>query len=128
MNVIQIGILGITGTLLAVFLKQEKAEFSIYVGIGISLIIFFGIMGNLREIISTIRRFTQMAKIDNTYILVLLKMIGITYVSEFATGICKDAGYQTIAGQIEIFAKLTIFMLSLPILTALLRVIQGFML
>ena len=128
MNVIQIGILGITGTLLAVFLKKEKAEFSIYVGIGISLIIFFGIVGNLKEIIRTIHRFTQMAEIDNTYILVLLKMIGIPYVSEFATGICKAAGYQTIAGQIEIFAKLTIFMLSLPILTALLQVIQGFML
>ena len=81
MNVIQIGILGITGTLLAVFLKKEKAEFSIYVGIGISLIIFFGIVGNLKEIIRTIHRFTQMAEIDNTYILVLLKMIGITYVS-----------------------------------------------
>lgn len=44
---------------------------------------------------------------------VILKMVGITYIAEFASGICKDAGYQTIAGQIETFAKLTILALGM---------------
>jgi stage III sporulation protein AD len=57
----------------------------------------------------------------------LLKMLGVTYVAEFASGICRDAGYQTIASQIEIFSKLTILVLSLPILVALLNTIQNFL-
>ena len=36
---------------------------------------------------------------------ILLKMAGVTYVAEFASGICKDAGYQNIAVQIEIFSQ-----------------------
>ena len=57
----------------------------------------------------------------------MLKMIGITYIAEFSSGICKDAGYQTIAGQIEIFGKLTILTLGMPVLMALLETIREFL-
>ena len=51
----------------------------------------------------------------------------LTYVAEFSSGICKDAGYQTIAGQIEIFGKLAVMLLSLPILMTLLNTIREFL-
>ena len=38
-----------------------------------------------------------------------------------------DAGYQAIAGQIEIFGKLTILAVSMPILLALLENMKGFL-
>ena len=64
---------------------------------------------------------------DTAYISTLIKMSWITYVAEFSSGICKDAGYQTIAVQIEIFGKLMILVLSMPILTALLDTIREFL-
>ena len=64
---------------------------------------------------------------DTVYIGTLLKMLGITYIAEFSSNICKDAGYQTIAGQIEIFGKLAVLVLSLPILMALLDAVKGFL-
>lgn len=127
MNIIQIGVLGIAGALLAIQLKQQKAEFSIYLCVGISLLIFLSIFNYLEVIIETMREVAATINLDNTYITTLLKMLGVTYVAEFASGICKDAGYQTIASQIEIFSKLTILVLSLPILVALLQTIQNFL-
>lgn len=127
MNIVQIGVLGIVGALFAIQLKQSKAEFSIYLCIGISLLIFFSIFNYLEVIIETVKEVAASVNLDNTYITTLLKMLGVTYVAEFASGICKDAGYQTIASQIEIFSKLTILVLSLPILVALLRTIQNFL-
>lgn len=127
MNIVQIGILGIAGALLAIQLKQQKAEFSIYLCVGISLLIFFSIFNYLEVIIETMHEVAASINLDNTYIMTLLKMLGVTYVAEFSSGICKDAGYQTIASQIEIFSKLTILVLSLPILVALLQTIQNFL-
>lgn len=127
MNVIQIGILGIVGALFAIQFKQGKAEYGIYICVGISLVIFFSIVGHLEEILSTMREISQSVNLDVAYVTTLLKMLGITYIAEFASGICKDAGYQTIASQIEIFSKLTILVLSLPILQALLKTIQEFL-
>ena len=127
MNIIQVAILGVAGILFAVQLKQEKAEVAIYLCIAISLLIFFGILDYLEVIVDTIAEIGNYIQIDASYIMTLLKMLGITYLAEFASGICKDAGYQSVAVQIEMFGKLTILVLSLPILLALLRTIQEFL-
>lgn len=127
MNVMQIGIIGVVTALLAIQLKQQKAEYAIYLSIAVSLLIFFSIVEHLEVLIGTMKEITQMIHLDATYIGTLIKMLGIAYIAEFASNICKDAGYQTIAGQIEMFSKLTILILGLPIMLALLRTIQNFL-
>ena len=127
MNIIQVGILGVAGILLAAQLKQEKSGVAVYLGIGISLLIFFGILDSLEVLVATVKDISHFIQIDSSYIVTLIKMLGITYIAEFSAGLCKDAGYSAIATQIEIFGKLTILVLSLPILLALLRTIQEFL-
>lgn len=65
--------------------------------------------------------------ISPVYLSALLKMAGITYIAEFASGICKDAGYGSLGTQIEIFAKLSILAVSMPILLALLETVKQFL-
>ena len=127
MNIIQIALLGIVGALLAIQLKQNKSEYSVLLCIGISVLVFFSIFHHLEVIIDTVKEVSGLIHLDTTYITTLLKMLGVTYIAEFSSGICKDSGYQTIASQIEIFSKLTILVMSLPILVSLLKTIQGFL-
>lgn len=127
MSIIQIALLGIAGTLFVIQLKQNKAEYAILLCVGISILVFFSILGQLRMIIRTIKEVMSLVDLDTTYLATLFKMLGVTYVAEFSSGICKDAGCQSIATQIEIFSKLTILVLSLPILVALLKTIQSFL-
>ena len=54
-------------------------------------------------------------------------MVGITYIGQFSAGICRDAGHQATAGQIELFCKLSVMVLSIPVLMALLDTIQEFL-
>ena len=68
-----------------------------------------------------------MIRINRIYLTTLIKMTGITYIAEFASGICKDAGYGAIGSQIEIFGKLSILAVSMPIVLALLETLQGFL-
>ena len=127
MSMIQVGLLGIIGIIFAVQLKQEKSEGAIYLCIAITLIIFVGMTDHLEQLVTTLREIGNFVQIQNSYILTLIKMLGITYLAEFSAGLCKDAGYSSIATQIEMFGKLTILVLSLPILLALLRTIQEFL-
>ena len=127
MNMIQIGIIGVAGTLLAVQFKSGKSEYGIYISVALSLVIFFAIIGRLEVIIDALRTIANYINMDTAYIGTLIKMLGITYVAEFSAGICKDAGYQTIALQIEIFGKLAVLVLSRPVLMALLNTIKDFL-
>ncbi len=124
----QVGIIGVAGALLAVQFKSGKAEYGIYISIALSLLIFFSIIKNLEMIVRIVRTIGDYISMDTVYIGTLLKMLGITYIAEFSSSICKDAGYQTIAGQIEIFGKLAVLVLSMPILMALLDTVKGFLL
>lgn len=127
MSIIQIGILGVVGVLFAIQFKQEKAEIAIYICLALSLLIFFEIFGHLQLLVETLKEIGGYIQIDMSYITTLIKMLGITYLAEFSSGLCKDAGYQNIAVQIEMFGKITILVLSLPILLALLRTIREFL-
>ena len=59
------------------------------------------------------------------YLGFLFKAVGITYVCEFCASICKDAGYGAVAGQIEIFGKLSILLMGIPVLVAVIENISA---
>ena len=127
MSIIQIAGVGVIGTLLALQFKSGKNEYGIYIVIAVSLVLFYGMKDRLVVIEDAVQTITNLVTINASYIQILLKLIGITYIAEFATGICKDAGYSTIASQIENFSKLTILALSMPIMEALLLTIKEFL-
>ena len=76
-------------------------------------------------VMETIRKIEQYTGIDVAMLKILVKLMGITYVAEFASGICKDAGFSAIGSQIEMFAKFSIMAVSVPVLLTLLETIEG---
>lgn len=127
MNSIQIALLGVVGTLLALQFKSGKSEYGIYVSLAVSLFLFLCMLSRLEIFVQTVKKIADYIKLDAGQMSILLKMDGVTYVAEFASGICKDAGYQNIAVQIEIFTKLTILAIGMPVLLALLELIGDFL-
>ena len=127
MNSIQIALLGVVGTLLALQFKSGKSEYGIYVSLAVSLFLFLCMLSRLEIFVRTVKKIANYIKLDAGQMGILLKMAGVTYVAEFASGICKDAGYSTTAAQIELFCKLSVMVLSMPVLMALLKTIQEFM-
>lgn len=124
---IQTAVLGLAAVLIAIQFKGGKSEYGIYIALGASILIFGIGLGKIEVILAAISEIQGYLKINETYISLLLKIVGITYVAEFASELCKDAGYGAIAGQIEVVGKLTILTVSMPVLMALLRTINGFL-
>ena len=127
MNSIQIALLGVVGTLLALQFKSGKSEYGIYVSLAVSLFLFLCMLSRLEIFVRTVKKIADYIKLDAGQMSILLKMAGVTYLAEFPSGICKDAGYQNIAVQIEIFTKLTILAIGMPVLLSLLELIGDFL-
>ena len=47
--------------------------------------------------------------------------------AQFAAEICKDAGYGAVGSQIELFGKVSILFVSMPVLLALLQMVGDFL-
>ncbi len=126
MDMLKIAIIGIVGVLTALFLKGAKPEYSVFIGLGTGIIIFFYAISKLETILNGIYQIQAYLPLDMVYMKSLIKIIGVTYLAEFTVGICKDAGFQTIANQVEIFGKLAVLAFGMPIITALLGTIENF--
>lgn len=127
MDIIKISLLGVCGVILGFLMKGTKPEYACFITVGIGLVIMGLVVGKIRYLFDSLEEIQQTLPADTEYISVLVKMIGVIYIGQFASGICKDAGYGTTAAQIELFCKLSVMVLSMPVLMALLKTIQEFM-
>ena len=127
MTMIQASVLGIAAVVLAIQLKALRPEYSVYMILTAGLVITFLGISRLEVILDTARTIGSYIGVKQVYLGTLLKMVGITYIAEFAAGICKDAGYSALAAQVEMFGKLSILAVSAPVLLALLETIERFM-
>lgn len=124
---IQVALIGIIVVLMSILFKNNKSEYAIYISlVGCILIFYLGIT-KLEIIINTIKKIQTYISLNQTYIAILIKIIGITYIAEFSSNICKDCGQTAVANQIELVGKLTILATGMPILLALLDTINEFL-
>ena len=91
------------------------------------MLLFTYILLRMQTIVSFLSDMLDYLPVDKTYLLPLLKMLGIAYIAEFSSSICKEAGYSAIAGQMELFAKLSIVALSIPELMYLMDVLEKYL-
>ncbi len=124
---ITVAVVGIVAVLLAVQVKALKPEFGIYMSLAVCLVLFTAISGRLELLVDSINQIQTYVNLDAGYLSILMKMAGITYIAELASDLCRDAGYQAVAGQIELFGKLALLVVSMPVILALLETVSNFL-
>lgn len=126
MSVVSLCLIAIVCTITAVLLKTYKQEFSMLMILALSMFFLtwmLNIFGEIQEEFNTIISELEQNK---AFYKILFKILGITYVCEFSAGICKDAGYSSIASQIEIVGKMLIFLSGLPVLVSVVESIRNY--
>ena len=123
---IKIVCMGLMAVFLAMTIKNIQSEYALLISVAACMVMFTFCISRLEVIIKAFQQIQEQLSIHSAYISIIVKVIGIAYISEFAANLCKDAGYSGIASQIEMFGKLSILAISMPVLTALLTTIQEF--
>ena len=123
MEVVRIIGIGLIALIIIILLKQYKPEFAIYISLLTGVLILLLVVDELSGIISLLQSFADKVSINSTFLVLLIKITGIAFLSEFAVSICKDVGEAAIASKIEIGTKIIIISMSIPIISSLLEII-----
>ncbi len=115
--------IGLISLIIIIIIKQYKPEFTIYISIIAGIIIFYMVFSKLEGIINLLKSISNKSGVNNTFLELLLKITGITFLAEFAINICKDSGEGAIASKIEMGTKVIIVSMSIPIISSLLEAI-----
>lgn len=113
------------GVLLAIKLKGLGSHFWIYISLGLSLFVLFYIINRLSFVMDFLNDVLDDIGLESGYFDILIKIVGISYLCEFASNLCKESGFLSVAGQIEMGGKLTMLVLSMPILFAIVDVVTS---
>jgi stage III sporulation protein AD len=124
---LKVGLIALAAVFIAMPLRRENGEFSMLIILAAGLIIFIYVIARMQDITDFLSELTGELPIEKTYLAALLKMLGIAYIADYVSSVCREAGASSVANGIELFAKLSIVALGIAPLKLLLEVIEGFL-
>lgn len=99
----------------AVYIKQIRPDFALLVTLAGVAVILSGVVPQISLIVGNIQAFAQRGNFPNDYFVPMFKIIGISYVAQFAADICRDAGEGALSTHIETLGKVIMTFVALPI-------------
>lgn len=117
--------LALVSVILIGLIRVYRPEFTIEAVLCASLLLLFCIIGSFQESLAYLTDLYNHLSSGKTYFPVILKALGIAYVTEFTSSICQDAGEKSIAGKVELAGKIAVFFAALPVFTSLLALLDN---
>ena len=129
MNLIAVSFAAVIVVLIAIKIKDMDSGYGVILSMAGCVMVIYFVVSRFRQITDYIDRITAYISVNITYIDVILKMIGLAYVCQFSSDLCRDAGYNAIASQVEMAGKISLILLSMPALMSVIdlvvKIVEG---
>lgn len=121
MDAVKVGGLALVGLTALVLLRQWKPEWAVFLRLAVTVVSLGVILTLLVGSLSYLRELTAGLGGDPTGMWeILLKALGIAFLTETAAAICRDSGEGGLAGWVEMAGKLELLLLSFPLIRTVL--------
>lgn len=123
-NCFSVALFCICACVLSIALRQYCREQSLLLSLGTCIIVLGGVIAFIYPIIGDIREIFEDSGISDAYISLIFKATAVCFITQITCEICRDSGELAIASAQEIWGRAAITFISLPVLKALLELVQ----
>ena len=121
MDTVKICAFGIMCAIICVLVKHYRSEFSIPAKLG-SIILIFGIVVTMLSPVFTYLKDLMGNTLSSEYSAIIIKALGIGYLTQISSELCRESGEGTIATGIETVGKIELIILSFPLISKIISV------
>lgn len=107
--------------ILIVLLRNSRPEQAMLVSIAAAVLLLFWLLDSIQPILEEVRQLLESFGFGTEQGEILLKSLGICFLSQTAGDLCRDAGENSLAGHIELAGKVSVLLLCLPLFHTLLE-------
>ena len=125
MQIVKVIGVGLIGALVAGLLREEKSELYIFAIMAGGALILVIVLSSLTEVIEQFGMLVGQSGIDESLFAGVLKIIGVGYLTEYASSLCNDYGVTSIGNKLQLAGKVAIFFMTMPVLANLVGVISS---
>jgi len=109
---------------LNLLIKEYKREYSPLISICCAGGIFAFIIPKINEVIERISAIAQRMGVEGEYIMLAMKIVGISYITALCCELCRDAGENALALNMEFAGKIILTAISLPVIGELFMIVE----
>lgn len=124
-KIIIIVALCITAAILGKVLEKYNKEQALFLTIAACTAVTGFIFIYIAPVIDTINELFEKSGTGENYSSLIIKSLGICYISQLGYDICKDCNENSLATVIEISAKVTLIIMALPLIEKLADMVSG---
>ena len=125
MMILKICAVAVTSVILISLVRAYKPEFTMEAVLCASILLLTCIIGSLTHSASYLQDMYSRLAGSREYVPVILKALGIAYITDFTAALCQDAGEKSIAGKVELAGKIAIFFTAVPVFQSLLDLMDS---
>lgn len=125
MDILKIIGIGLTGAFSALVIREYKPTLSLCITLLTATLIFTQLVIHLGNVLDVVQTVAASLSLKDNYLGLLIRIIGISYLVQLGSSLCRDAGQNALAQTIELSGKIIIVSASIPILTAVLNLLTG---
>ena len=111
---------------LVVFLRQQSAAFSLLVCVAGCIVVLLYTINRMRATADIFRALFSLTQLEDYQ--VLLKIIGLTILTQTAQDVCLDAGQKALAGKVNLCGRVAVILAALPAMQAVVNILTGILL
>ena len=119
MDVFRLVAIGIIGAIACLLLKKTDGQYAALAAVATGIVILIICIKALASVLISLQEIVDRTGMDSKLFSVLLKIVGIGYLTEYACGLCDDLDCGGISKKIALGGKIAIFLTALPIVNAL---------
>ena len=116
MDIFKIVLIALLATTMILIIKQTRPELAMLVSIITVVILFLFSIDKVGQVIELLNRISESAGISKEFLNIILKIVGIAYITEIGANICKDVGESSIASKVQFAGKCIIVVLGISII------------
>lgn len=107
-----------------IVLSQRGKDYALILSIGVCSLVLLVMGRYLEPVLDLISHLQQVGNIQNQWMSIMLKAVGIGLVVEIGGVICTDAGNTALGKTLQILGTVAILWLSIPLLTGLMELLE----
>ncbi|MEG0318389.1 MAG: stage III sporulation protein AD [Niameybacter sp.] len=123
MDIIRLTGFALAAVILSLFVGESHRTAGNLIRIFACSLLLILILPQLGVIFSIITDLSTKMSLEDFFLKIIFKIVGIAYVAEFGYQLCKDAGESAIASKVQLAGKVLILVLASPIILALIELI-----
>ena len=124
MDMIQTAGICIAAAVLCSLLERDAGTVKLLLGLGAAVLILIKTAEPLETVISQIKSIMEESGADSEYTVILLKSLGICYITQLSVDICRDSSENALASQLMTAGKIAVLAVSLPLFGAVLEMVR----